>query len=88
VSVPLGGMGRISFFDLQKGGWRPSPKNLPYLEIGSGWVAQDTNYAAHFANMFTPNAVYTHCYDPSQTKLFAAGGPLMLGLKGSYAAIW
>ena len=35
-----------------------------------------------------PNAVYTHCYDPTETKMFAAGGPLALGLYGSYSAVW
>ncbi len=34
------------------------------------------------------NACYTHCYDASGTRLFAAGGPLQLGLCGSYAALW
>ena len=35
-----------------------------------------------------PNAVYTHEYDKSGTRLFTAGGPLPAGLSGNYAAIW
>jgi WD repeat-containing protein 40A len=34
------------------------------------------------------NAIYTHCYDPTGTKLFTAGGPLALVLYGNYAALW
>ena len=33
-------------------------------------------------------AVYTHCYDASGTRLFAAGGPLPSGLKGNYIALF
>ena len=33
-------------------------------------------------------AIYTHCYDESGTRLFAAGGPLQCGLKGNYIAIF
>ena len=33
-------------------------------------------------------AIYTHCYDTSGTRLFAAGGPLQIGLKGNYIALF
>lgn len=33
-------------------------------------------------------AIYTHCYDYSGTRLFAAGGPLPANLVGNYAGIW
>lgn len=33
-------------------------------------------------------AIYTHCYDSSGTRLFAAGGPLPATLVGNYAGIW
>ena len=33
-------------------------------------------------------AIYTHCYDESGTRLFAAGGPLQCGLKGNYIALF
>ena len=33
-------------------------------------------------------AIYTHCYDESGTRLFAAGGPLMSGLTGNYIALF
>jgi len=82
-----GGMGRISFFDLQKNSYR-EVVGVKYLETGHGWLHKDATYRTHFASVFVPNAVYTHCYDPSGTKIFAGGGPLMLGLKGAYAAVW
>ena len=33
-------------------------------------------------------AIYTHCYDESGTRFFAAGGPLAIERKGHYASIW
>lgn len=33
-------------------------------------------------------AIYTHSYDYSGTRLFAAGGPLPANLVGNYAGIW
>ena len=38
-------------------------------------------------NRYSP-AVYTHSYDESGTRLFAAGGPLAVEKKGNYAAVW
>ena len=33
-------------------------------------------------------AIYTHCYDQSGTRLFAAGGPLQCGIKGNYMGLF
>ena len=33
-------------------------------------------------------AIYTHCYDTSGTRLFAAGGPLKVEVKGNYVALF
>ena len=33
-------------------------------------------------------AIYTHCYDTSGTRLFAAGGPLQCGLRGNYVGLF
>jgi len=33
-------------------------------------------------------AIYTHCYDSSGTRLFTAGGPLPANLYGKYAGLW
>ncbi len=33
-------------------------------------------------------AVYAQAWDPSGRRLVTGGGPLAIGLKGSYAALW
>lgn len=35
-----------------------------------------------------PNAIYTHQYDDTGTRMFVAGGPLPAGLWGNYAGLW
>ncbi|XP_009073324.1 PREDICTED: DDB1- and CUL4-associated factor 12-like, partial [Acanthisitta chloris] len=59
------------------------------LTTGKGWLNHDETWRNYFSDIhFFPNAVYTHCYDSSGTKLFVAGGPLPSGLHGNYAALW
>ena len=48
----------------------------------------DETYQDFFVDQEYPNAIYTHCFDNSGTKLFAAGGPLPAGLWGNYAGLW
>lgn len=49
----------------------------------------DETWRSYFSDIHSfPNAVYTHCYDDSGTKLFVAGGPLCSGLHGNYAGLW
>lgn len=33
-------------------------------------------------------AIYTHCYDSTGMRIFAAGGPLPATLIGNYAGVW
>jgi len=50
---------------------------------------KDDTYHNFFSGLpRPPNAIYTHSYSPSRTKIFTAGGPLPLGLFGNYAAMW
>ncbi|XP_074991731.1 DDB1- and CUL4-associated factor 12 isoform X6 [Calonectris borealis] len=59
------------------------------LTTGKGWLNHDETWRNYFSDInFFPNAVYTHCYDSSGTKLFVAGGPLPSGLHGNYAGLW
>ncbi|OXB79799.1 UNVERIFIED_CONTAM: hypothetical protein H355_012859 [Colinus virginianus] len=59
------------------------------LTTGKGWLNHDETWRNYFSEInFFPNAVYTHCYDSSGTKLFVAGGPLPSGLHGNYAGLW
>jgi len=39
-------------------------------------------------NQEFPNAIYTHQYDETGTRMFVAGGPLPAGLWGNYAGLW
>ncbi|KAI1240243.1 DDB1- and CUL4-associated factor 12, partial [Lamprotornis superbus] len=58
------------------------------LTTGKGWLNHDETWRNYFSDInYFPNAVYTHCYDSSGTKLFVAGGPLPSGLHGNYAGI-
>jgi len=82
-----GGLGRLSFFDLQADKFLFLEKQ-EWIETGLGWLHRDNSYFIHFGGTVNPNAVYTHTYSPCGTKLFVGGGPLMVGLKGSYGAIW
>jgi WD repeat-containing protein 40A len=59
-----------------------------WLESGKGWLSRDPIYMNHFQGTDIKNAIYTLSYDSSGTRMFAAGGPLQLNLKGSYAGIW
>ena len=42
----------------------------------------------NFRDAEVPHTVYTHCVDPTRTRLFVGGGPLPFGLQGAYAAVW
>ena len=87
-----GGMGRISFYDLRAQryiDWEtPEGPSEQFLESGRGWICRDQTYRRHFQGMTVSNAVYSLSYDDSFGKLFIAGGPLQLNLKGSYAGLW
>ncbi|EGW05237.1 WD repeat-containing protein 40B [Cricetulus griseus] len=66
----------------------PSGRKLK-LTCGSGWINQDDlleNYVAGVEDF--PNALYTHCYNWPEMKLFVGGGPLASGLHGNYAGLW
>lgn len=92
------GHGALLFYDVraQKFLEMPEAKRIcsPFrqklqLTCGKGWI----NYNSMWLNYFEAtddmsNAIYTHCYNRSEMKLFAAGGPLPSGLQGNYAAIW
>ena len=42
----------------------------------------------HFEGTDIRNACYAHAWDPTGSRLFAAGGPLAFGLRGCYMALW
>jgi len=87
-----GGAGHLAFYDVRKFDFMKTVQNEIetefYLETGPGWLDKDENFQNHFNSISIPNAIYTHSFDPSGTRLFVGGGPLMIGLKGCYAGIW
>jgi len=77
--------------DLQRKGSEmilPLESKPVVLQASHGWVYPDAMYRDMFQNRDYRPAIYTHCYDPSGTKIFAAGGPLPASLHGNYAALW
>ncbi|KAF9361589.1 DDB1- and CUL4-associated factor 12 [Mortierella sp. AD094] len=86
------GYGRIGFYDLRAQKYLDvsddGEKTRRYHEIGPGWLDRDTALAGSLAGMAIRNAVYVMEYDSTGTRLFAAGGPIQLGLSGAYVGLW
>ncbi|XP_041916246.1 DDB1- and CUL4-associated factor 12 [Alosa sapidissima] len=98
------GQGSLLFYDIRahrfledpncpvgcQGSYRNRPgESILKLTTGRGWLNHDETWRSYFSDISSfPNAVYTHCYDASGTKLFVAGGPLCSGLHGNYAGLW
>ncbi|KAI1297021.1 DDB1- and CUL4-associated factor 12 [Mortierella claussenii] len=87
-----GGYGRIGYYDLRAqrylDGFDNGESAKHYQEIGSGWLNRDTTYAVSISGVAIRNAIYALEYDSTGTRLFAAGGPLQLGLCGAYVGLW
>lgn len=88
-----GGLGKLSFYDLRSQRyiqWQKEndTKSLNFLQSGKGWLYKGVVYQRHFHNLKVYNAIYSLMYDDSHGKLFIAGGPLQVNLKGSMAGIW
>ncbi|XP_062040277.1 DDB1- and CUL4-associated factor 12-like protein 2 [Lepus europaeus] len=59
------------------------------LTCGRGWLKHDGFWVNYYGGVDEfPNALYTHCYNWPEMKLFVAGGPLPSGLHGNYAGLW
>ncbi|XP_047003169.1 DDB1- and CUL4-associated factor 12 homolog [Schistocerca americana] len=85
------GVGILMFYDLRAGKYLESNINSSrtvVLKASKGWVFPDDEYVDGFQNIKYTPAIYTHCYDPSGTRLFTAGGPLPANLDGNYAGLW
>ncbi|XP_007537082.1 DDB1- and CUL4-associated factor 12-like protein 2 [Erinaceus europaeus] len=95
------GHGSLLFYDIRaqkflqesaSGSWNtmpgPAGRKLK-LTCGRGWINQDDLWVNYFGGVAEfPNALYTHCYNWPEMKLFVAGGPLPSGLHGNYAGLW
>ncbi len=75
-----------SFLDLNATPGKAATRKLAY-QTGDGWIDElpDTAFLPRESVRQVP---YTHCYDPSGTRMFVAGGPLQMILTGCYAAVW
>jgi len=85
------GIGLMLFWDLRACKFLESTMNsnrAVTLKASRGWVQRDDTFMDAFQNQKYFPAIYTHCYDTSGTRLFAAGGPLQCGLKGNYIGLW
>uniref|UniRef100_A0AAY4AE65 DDB1- and CUL4-associated factor 12 beta-propeller domain-containing protein n=1 Tax=Denticeps clupeoides TaxID=299321 RepID=A0AAY4AE65_9TELE len=95
------GQGSLLFYDIRAQRFLEDPccpgsgykqragESILKLTTGRGWLNHDETWRSYFSDISSfPNAVYTHCYDSSGTKLFVAGGPLCSGLHGNYAGLW
>jgi len=85
------GIGLMLFWDLRASKFLESTMNsnrAVTLKASRGWVQRDDTFMDAFQNQKYFPAIYTHCYDTSGTRLFAAGGPLQCGLKGNYIGLW
>jgi WD repeat-containing protein 40A len=86
------GVGLMYFWDIRAGKYLQSFINnkVISLKASKGWWQRDDNFVQNIEMIqqkYLP-AIYTHCYDTSGTRLFAAGGPLQCGLRGNYVALF
>lgn len=83
------GVGNILFFDIKAGKYLECDCGHTFtMTVGKGFLSHDDNYRDFFMDNNYPNALYTHQFDSTGTRLFAAGGPLPAGLWGNYAGLW
>lgn len=88
------GTGIMLFWDLRAHKFLESTMNsnrAVSLKVSKGWWQRDDNFVQNIEMMQQGKnvpAIYTHCYDTSGTRLFAAGGPLQCGLRGNYVGLF
>ncbi|KAF2354515.1 WD40-repeat-containing domain [Trinorchestia longiramus] len=83
-------VGAILFYDMRAGKYMESTMNsgrAVMLKCSRGFVHLE-EAAMEMPNVDYSPTIYTHCYDQSGTRLFAAGGPLSVSVRGHYAGIW
>lgn len=84
------GLGMLMFYDIRAAKYLESSINSSrtvVLKASKGYVFPEEADDGFQQIKYVP-AIYTHCYDSSGTRLFAAGGPLPANLIGNYAGIW
>lgn len=84
------GLGMLMFYDIRASKYLESSINSSrtvVLKASKGYVNPEEDIEGFHQVRYLP-AIYTHCYDMSGTRLFAAGGPMPVTLVGNYAGIW
>jgi len=85
------GTGLIMFWDLRASKFLESTINsnrVAQLKAGRGWVKRDDHFLGRDPESKYMPAIYTHSYDSSGTRLFAAGGPLQNSQMGNYVGLF
>jgi len=80
LSVGCGG-GLLLLYDTRKEG-----SYLARLQLGAGHVRQGEQLVA--THNATKHAAYAQAWDPSGAALLVCGGPLQVGVSGSYLGLW
>jgi len=86
------GIGLMLFWDVRACKFLESNMNYMnnrvQLRASRGWVQREDIFLEGFQNQSYLPAIYTHCYNSSGTRLFAAGGPLKCYERGNYIGLW
>ncbi|RWS00275.1 WD-repeat protein-like protein [Dinothrombium tinctorium] len=88
------GCGIVLFYDvnankyIEKSDTMYKQENFVKLKATKGWEKRDEILAEYINFSDWEPAVYTHQYDKTGTRIFAAGGPLPANMQGSYAGLW
>lgn len=84
----MGTLEKLMFYDIR---FQKYPKSsINCYKIGAINISPGSTYERRrdieLSSSLSKSYIYTHCYNPSGTKLFTAGGPLYAF--GNYAGIW
>ncbi|KAJ3011529.1 hypothetical protein HKX48_006789 [Thoreauomyces humboldtii] len=79
-----GGLGHVCFYDLRRLAYSAG---ATVGSVGTGWVERDRFCVDAFGGR-VGHAVYALEREENEGRLFVAGGPLQVGLKGSMAGVW
>ncbi|KAI9220650.1 WD40-repeat-containing domain protein [Blastocladiella britannica] len=83
-----GGMGRLSFYDTRGMAYLPvgAGGDQRYMDVGQLQTGEDAPVRG--SSSASCMALYALSYNDDYTQLFTGGGPLQLGMRGAYCAVW
>lgn len=90
--------GSLSFLDMRAGRYMPvraalpggmqTDQDLETLRVGPGRRRDGGMPQGHNDMTVLSQAVFCHAWDPTHRRLATAGGPILAGTAGCYAAVW